>query len=157
MPSVPLAEKSRAPANAWQTIPIKSGPDGPHPLSGVIRAYTNQAPSPTAKKVKGSGNGFGKGGKGDVGELPVSKRAAQQKRYWELFEQRRAAMREAGKAWQRGNTKNFGGEVAFYFAERVSCIGLFGYTSGMTDCSPRRERSRNRPRRSSLTAHATWS
>ncbi|KAI0731374.1 hypothetical protein C8Q76DRAFT_614001 [Earliella scabrosa] len=119
MPSVSLAEKSRAPANAWQTIPIKSGPDGPHPLSGVIRAYTNQAPSPTAKKVKGSGNGLGKGGKGDVGELPVSKRAAQQKRYWELFEQRRAAMREAGKAWQRGNTKNFGGEVAFYFAERA--------------------------------------
>ncbi|KAI0741630.1 Smr-domain-containing protein [Daedaleopsis nitida] len=118
-PGPSSSEKPPAAPNAWQTVPVKSTPEGPHPLSGVIRAYNNQLPPPTGKKVRGSGNGFGKGGKGDVGELPLmSKRVQAQKRYWELFEQRRAAMREAGKAWQRGG-RNYGGEIAFYFAERA--------------------------------------
>lgn len=150
-------KQSQASPYVWQTVPTKSGPEGPNPLSGVIRAYTNQVPSPNTKRVKGTGNGLGKGGKGDVGELPVSKRAAQQRRYWELFEQRRAAMREAGKAWQRGNTKNFGGEVAFYFAERVSRLWIPRYVLADRYLSHRRERSRSRRRRNNSMARATWS
>ncbi|KAI8981208.1 Smr-domain-containing protein [Trametes punicea] len=110
-------EKPRASPNAWKTVPAKPGPKGPHPLSGVIRAYSD--PTAPTRKVRGSGNGLGKGGKGDVGELQISKRAAAKKRAWELSEQRRAALREASRAWQKGNSKNHGGEVAFYFAERA--------------------------------------
>ncbi|TFK90135.1 hypothetical protein K466DRAFT_651704 [Polyporus arcularius HHB13444] len=112
----PAKEKPSASPNAWQTVPIKPGPDGPHPLSGVIRAYNN--PVSTSRKVKGSGNGQGKGGKWDVGELHASFRS-HRTRTWELLEQRRAALREAGKAWQSGHSKNHGGEIAFYFAERA--------------------------------------
>ena len=120
-------EKARAPPNAWKTIPTKPMPDGPHPLSGVIRAYTIQTPTKPARKVRGGGNGNGKGGKGDVGELlgqTSSSKIAAAKRAWELQEQRRAALREAGKAWQKGHSKNRGGEIAFYFAERVSVSSL---------------------------------
>ncbi|KAI0766683.1 Smr-domain-containing protein [Trametes elegans] len=109
-------EKPRASPDAWKTIPVKTSSDGPHPLSGVIRAYTTPFP---ARKVRGSGNGLGKGGKGDVGELVMGKRATAKRRAWELSEQRRAALREASKAWQQGTSRNHGGEVAFYFAERA--------------------------------------
>ncbi|KAI0358017.1 Smr-domain-containing protein [Trametes cingulata] len=112
-------EKPRASSNVWQTVPIRPVTGGPHPLSGVIRAYTKPDPVTPARKVRGSGNGLGKGGKGDVGELRMGKRAAAKRRAWELSEQRRAALREASKAWQKGNSKNHGGEVAFYFAERA--------------------------------------
>ncbi|KAI0687150.1 hypothetical protein C8T65DRAFT_676466 [Cerioporus squamosus] len=106
---------SASPNTAWQTVPIKPSAEGPHPLSGVIRAYNSQVP--TSRKVRGSGNGLGKGGKGDVGELPAFK--SHRTRTWELLEQRRAALREAGRAWQSGHSKNHGGEIAFYFAERA--------------------------------------
>ncbi|KAH9893521.1 Smr-domain-containing protein [Cubamyces lactineus] len=115
----PSSEKPRVQPNAWQTVPVKPGPEGPHPLSGVIRAYTAPNPTTGSRKVRGSGNGLGKGGKGDVGELQMGKRAVAKMRAWELSEQRRAALREASKAWQKGNSKNHGGEVAFYFAERA--------------------------------------
>ncbi|RPD64185.1 hypothetical protein L226DRAFT_460143 [Lentinus tigrinus ALCF2SS1-7] len=116
MISSPTKEKPSVTPNAWQTVPVKPSVEGPHPLSGVIRAYNSQVP--TTQKVKGSGNGLGKGGKGDVGELPASFKS-HRTRTWELLEQRRAALREAGKAWQRGHSKNHGGEIAFYFAERA--------------------------------------
>ncbi|KAI0369136.1 Smr-domain-containing protein [Pilatotrama ljubarskyi] len=115
----PSSEKPRASPNAWQTVPMRPVSDGPHPLSGVIRAYTKPDPILPARKVRGSGNDVGKGGKGDVGELQIGKRAAAKRRAWELSEQRRAALKEASKAWQKGNSKNHGGEVAFYFAERA--------------------------------------
>ncbi|KAI0630580.1 Smr-domain-containing protein [Trametes polyzona] len=115
----PTTEKPRALSSAWKTVPSKPTPEGPHPLSGVIRAYTKPDPVPATRKVRGAGNGLGKGGKGDVGELKLGKRAAAKRRAWELSEQRRAALREASKAWQKGNSKNHGGEVAFYFAERA--------------------------------------
>ena len=37
--------------------------------AGVVRAYTSQNPAPSGRKARGAGNGAGKGGKGDVGEL----------------------------------------------------------------------------------------
>ncbi|CDO69641.1 hypothetical protein BN946_scf184851.g29 [Trametes cinnabarina] len=113
----PTTENPRAPVNVWKTVPVKPGPEGPHPLSGVIRAYTK--PAPATRKVRGTGNGIGKGGKGDVGELRAGTRAVAKRRAWELSEQRRAALKEASKAWQKGNNRNHGGEVAFYFAERA--------------------------------------
>ncbi|KAI1793497.1 hypothetical protein LXA43DRAFT_1001009 [Ganoderma leucocontextum] len=119
LPSPSSLEKARPPPNGWKTIPAKPSPDGPHPLAGVIRAYTIQSPTKPARKVRGAGNGNGKGGKGDVGELQMSSKVAAAKREWELQEQRRAALREAGKAWQTGHSKNHGGEIAFYFAERA--------------------------------------
>lgn len=115
-------ERARPQPNVWQTIPAKPTPDGPHPLAGVIRAYSTQTPTKPARKVRGAGNGNGKGGKGDVGELQMSSKVAAAKREWELQEQRRAALREAGKAWQKGHSKNHGGEIAFYFAERVRVL-----------------------------------
>ncbi|KAI0675688.1 Smr-domain-containing protein [Trametes maxima] len=114
----PTSEKQRASPNVWKTVPVKAASEGVSPYQGVIRAYTNPVSLP-ARKVRGGGNGFGKGGKGDVGELQMGKRAAAKRRAWELFEQRRAALKEASKAWQKGNNRNHGGEVAFYFAERA--------------------------------------
>ncbi|PIL25160.1 hypothetical protein GSI_13049 [Ganoderma sinense ZZ0214-1] len=120
LPSSPSPEKARWPPNAWNTVPVKPAPDGPHPLAGVIRAYSVQTPTKPARKVHGSGNGHGKGGKGEVGELRMTRsKALAVGRQWELQEQRRAALREAGKAWQKGHAKNRGGEIAFYFAERA--------------------------------------
>ncbi|KAL1940805.1 hypothetical protein VTO73DRAFT_7846 [Trametes versicolor] len=117
--SSPTSEKPRVAPNAWQTVPTKPTPDGPNPLAGVIRAYSKPDTTLPTRKVRGSGNGLGKGGKGDVGELRLGKRAVAKRRAWELSEQRRAALREASKAWQKGSSKNHGGEVAFYFAERA--------------------------------------
>ncbi|KZT09857.1 uncharacterized protein LAESUDRAFT_673470, partial [Laetiporus sulphureus 93-53] len=95
------------PANAWKTVPQRQ-PSGPHPLVEVIPAYK--------RKVRGGGNGLGKGGKGDVGEL-IS--ASRQRGMQELKESRRKALKEAGRAWQKGNTKTRGGEIALYYAERA--------------------------------------
>ncbi|KAH9848066.1 Smr-domain-containing protein [Lenzites betulinus] len=105
------SERPRVPPNAWHTVPAKPSSDGPHPFSGVIRAYTKPDAVPSGRKVRGDGR--------DISELQIGKRAAAKRRAWELSEQRRAALREASKAWQKGNAKNHGGEVAFYFAERA--------------------------------------
>lgn len=94
--------------NAWKTIPQRQ-PAGPHPLAASIPAYR--------KKVRGAGNGLGKGGKGDVGEL--SARSDHSGRIHELAARRREMLRQAGRAWQKGSAKTRGGEVAFYYAERA--------------------------------------
>lgn len=110
------ANKARVaapPMNAWKTIPQRQ-PSGPHPLAESIPAYR--------RKVRSGGNGLGKGGKGDVGELGgrlVSGVGGHRLRARELTEMRRDALREASRAWQRGNAKTRGGEVAFYYAERA--------------------------------------
>ncbi|KAH9940867.1 uncharacterized protein BXZ73DRAFT_42487 [Epithele typhae] len=105
----------RATPDAWQTIPEKPAPQGPHPLSRVIRAYNPQVPT-KGRKARAGGNAAGKGGKGDVGELGA---AGAGRRTWELLERRRVALREAGKAWQKRTARNHSGEIAFYFAERA--------------------------------------
>ncbi|KAF8552860.1 hypothetical protein OG21DRAFT_1510939 [Imleria badia] len=102
----------------WQTVPQKPH-NGPHPLALHIPAYdsTNQSRrAAAAGKLRGSGNGIGKGGKGDVGELTrpdlTQRMATSRKKRDEL-------LREASKAWNRGNARTRGGEVALYFAERA--------------------------------------
>lgn len=110
--SVPL---SAATTNQWQTIPTrKSASPNAHSHADFIPAYN------TGKKAKmrGSGNGIGKGGKGDVGELSGMKTHSTKAK--ELVKKRNEALREASRAWQMGSNKTRGGEIAQYYAAKVS-------------------------------------
>ena len=94
----------------WNYIP-KRPKNEPRYLAASIPAYD---PNRRAR-VKGAGNGFGKGGKGDIGELGPMQRIAQ------LHKNRNQILREATRYWKGGNAGNRGGEVAQYYAERVGC------------------------------------
>ncbi|KIJ20571.1 hypothetical protein PAXINDRAFT_165494 [Paxillus involutus ATCC 200175] len=100
----------------WQTVPQKPPPNSVHPLALHIPAYNNYANNNKRAVGGGKVRGAGKGGKGDVGELirPDLKR-----RQAESLRKRDEMLREASKAWRRGNSKTKGGEVALYFAERA--------------------------------------
>lgn len=102
--------------NAWQTVPParKSASTNGYSHADFIPAYN------TGKKAKmrGAGNGMGKGGKGDVGEL--GGRKGYTGRASELTKKRNEALREASRAWQRGNNKTRGGEIAQFYAAKVS-------------------------------------
>ena len=110
--SVPL---SVATTNQWQTIPTrKSASTNAYSHADFIPTYN------TGKKAKmrGSGIGIGKGGKGDVGELSgVKTHSAKAK---EFVKKRNDALREASRAWQMGSNKTRGGEIAQYYAAKVS-------------------------------------
>ena len=94
----------------WNYIPERPK-SGPNYLARSIPAY-----DPNRKaRIKGAGNGFGKGGKGDIGELSPMQRIAQ------LHKNRNQILREATRYWKGGNAGNRRGEVAQYFAERVGC------------------------------------
>jgi len=94
----------------WNYIPERPK-NGPHYLAASIPAY-----DPNRKaRIKGAGNRFGQGGKGDIGELGPMQRIAQ------LHRNRNQMLREATRYWKRGSLGNRRGEVAQYFAERVGC------------------------------------
>ncbi|RDB15749.1 hypothetical protein Hypma_003635 [Hypsizygus marmoreus] len=96
----------------WQSVPQRqTSHHVPHPLRHHIPAYARDV---NGNKVRGAGNTFGQGGKGDVGELSDHKR-----RMSESMRKRNELLRQATRMWQRGNAKTRGGEVAFYFAERA--------------------------------------
>lgn len=87
--------------NAWKTVPVALK-HASNPHAEFIPAYKpNKASATMIGKKKGN----------------VHKGRAD-----ELQEQRREALREASRAWQRGNTHTRGGEVALYFAERVCLV-----------------------------------
>ncbi|OBZ74153.1 hypothetical protein A0H81_05925 [Grifola frondosa] len=90
------------PTNAWKTVPSKPTPKGPHPLADYIPAYNS---APGTRKIRGTGM--------------CQANAGREMLAWELMERRRAALRQAGRAWKRGHAKNRGGDVAFYFAEKA--------------------------------------
>jgi hypothetical protein len=90
---------SAPPPNAWKTVPIVPK-KGPNPHADFIPAYS-------ANRAQGSGTIGKKQGNAHKGRAN------------EFLEQRREALREASRAWQRGSTHTRGGEVAMYFAERV--------------------------------------
>jgi len=115
-----LTASQNAGALEWQIVaPRKPPPDnGPHPLSLSIPAYNGPRSTGNAK-VRGAGNGLGKGGKGDVGELTATRRHMR-RHMTESWKKRAELLREASKAWRAGNAKSRGGEVAQYLAERVS-------------------------------------
>lgn len=119
-PPSPIAKKpSRF---QWQDVPQRKIVDrAPHPLSPHIPAYSRDV---NGIKVRGGGNGLGKGGKGDVGELAESRR-----RMTESMKKRNELLREASRMWQRGNARTRGGEVAFYFAEKVGHFPDFQFSN----------------------------
>ena len=108
VPPTSPCPKDDNPGGEWNYIPERPKKD-PRYLAASIPAY-----DPNRKaRIKGAGNRFGKGGKGDVGELGPMQRIAQLRR------NRNQILREATRYWKGGNVGNRGGEVAQYFAERV--------------------------------------
>lgn len=104
----------------WQTVPTREIPDNsPHRLAQSIPAYARVTTN--NYKLKGSGNGHGKGGKGDVGELASQGKVREHRRKQEEY------LRQAAKMWQRGEKKTRGGGVAFYYAEKVGLQVLWFY------------------------------
>ncbi|KAI6044420.1 hypothetical protein EDC04DRAFT_367513 [Pisolithus marmoratus] len=103
----------------WQTVTSRKPPPNNRQcsLSLCIPAYGNHPSSGTAK-VRGAGNGFGKGGKGDVGELTSAPRNMRS-HLTESWKKQNELLREASRAWRSGNSKSRGGEIAQYFAERA--------------------------------------
>jgi hypothetical protein len=75
------------------------------------------------RKVRGAGNGLGKGGKGDEGELPrqgargglVTRHAHFTRGMNQARKERGELLREAGRAWR----KPWGGDVALHYAQRA--------------------------------------
>jgi hypothetical protein len=90
-----------------------------------IPAYTRDVNGVRVRST--GGNGVGKGGKGDVGELDGGGwgLGAYRRRVGESMRKRDELLREAARMWQRGSKKTRGGEVAFYFAERVGVFFPF--------------------------------
>lgn len=115
-PSARMPHDAKLDPYQWQTVPIRHIPDNsPHPLAQNIPAYAHITAS--GHKLRGSGNGFGKGGKGDVGEL-----SSFQGRIREHRRKQEEYLRQAAKMWQRGDKKSRGGEIAFYYAEKVGHV-----------------------------------
>jgi len=134
----------------WNYIPERPR-NRSHSLAASIPAL-----DPNRKaRVRGSGNGFGKGAKGDVGELDSMQRIAR------LHKSRNQILREATRYWKGGNVGNRGGEVAQYFAQRVSCL-RFVYehaTTLIARCFPlrlRREMLRFRRKRKNCRSFVIW-
>ncbi|KAG2144544.1 hypothetical protein DEU56DRAFT_790232 [Suillus clintonianus] len=99
----------------WQDVPIRS--------SRTTQTLEDRNPS-NKRKVRGAGNGLGKGGKGDVGELSSqstggntsgARHARFARGVLQARKERGELLREAGRAW-RGP---LGGEVALYYAQRA--------------------------------------
>lgn len=118
MPHSPM-KAGHSSALGWQTVTSRKPPPGNRlqALSLNIPAYGNHPSTGTTKK-RGAGNGFGKGGKGDVGEL-ASARGNMRRYLTESWQKENELLREASRAWRSGNSKSRGGEIAQYFAERA--------------------------------------
>ncbi|KAI0339432.1 hypothetical protein BDW22DRAFT_1431700 [Trametopsis cervina] len=91
-------------SNEWQTVPVVPRA-GVNPHADFIPAYNGRNGfKPTDGKTKSDAH---------RGAINHRQRAG------ELMQRRKEALREASRAWQRGNSSTRGGEVAFYFAERA--------------------------------------
>jgi len=136
--------------NGWNYVPERPK-NGSRYLANSIPAY-----DPNRKaRIKGAGNGFGKGGKGDIGELSPMQRIAQ------LHKSRNQILREASRYWRGGNSGNRRGEVAQYFAERVGRAVSSEAAAPLTSLSffseLRRETFRFRRKRKSWRSFGKWS
>jgi len=93
----------------WQTVaqrrPVARGP---HPHAFHIPAYSRDV---NGNKINHGSNS--KGGNLNTNTNEVRRRTG------ESMRKRNEALLEASRMWQKGNSKNRGGEIAFYFAERV--------------------------------------
>ncbi|KAK0497351.1 hypothetical protein EDD18DRAFT_1352195 [Armillaria luteobubalina] len=110
--SVPPTTVHKPSPYQWQSVKRKKKPERtPQLLPIHIPAYTRDV---NGMKVKGSDNGIGKGGKGDVRELEEYR-----KQIKESKRKRDEMLKEAALMWQQGNSKSRGGEAAMYYAERA--------------------------------------
>ncbi|KAK0203081.1 hypothetical protein DFS33DRAFT_1344848 [Desarmillaria ectypa] len=110
--SVPPAAVHKPSPYQWQSVKRQKRLERTPPSLPIhIPAYTRDV---NGMKVKGSGNGIGKGDKDDVGEIDQYR-----KRISENMRKRDEMLKEAALMWQRGNSKSRGGEVAMYYAERA--------------------------------------
>ncbi|KIJ65212.1 hypothetical protein HYDPIDRAFT_181531 [Hydnomerulius pinastri MD-312] len=136
----------------WQTVPQKPPSHGVHPLALHIPAYNNKRPAGSGK-VRGAGNGLGKGGTGDVGELS---RPDLRRRMAESLRKRDELLKEASKAWSRGNSKTRGGEVALYFADRAREFQELARREALNEARIMVESKRySAPDRSTIDLHGT--
>ncbi|KAG1738903.1 uncharacterized protein EDB91DRAFT_440960 [Suillus paluster] len=112
-PSSPTTPAQPQSPEVWQTVPVQTS----------LTTQPLEDRNPTNKrKLRGAGNGLGKGGKGDVGELPrkgtggnVTGSRHASRGMLEARKQRGELLREAGRAWRRP----WGGEVALYYAQKA--------------------------------------
>jgi hypothetical protein len=114
LPPAAPTPAQRPSVHQWQAVPPRRRPlhAEPHPLAMHIPAYAKDVNGVRVQK----GGGGGGGGNGELG--------AYRRRVGESMRRRDELLREAARMWQRGNKRSRGGEVAFYFAERV-CV-FFG-------------------------------
>jgi hypothetical protein len=110
LPAPPPAPPAKKHAGGWQHVPERKAARGPSAYASHIPAYQ---PLYSAAGSRAGGNAAGKGGKGDLGEIRARRKVA------DLQRRRDAALREATRAWSNGSVRNRGGDVAFFFAERV--------------------------------------
>jgi len=104
-------------------------------------------------KVRGTGNGLGKGGRGDVGELT---RPDLRQRMAASLKRRDEMLREASKAWSRGSARTRGGEVALYFAERAREFQELARREALNEARIMVESKRERPAdRRTVDLHGT--
>lgn len=103
--------KRRSSEPQWQTVPQRKTP-----RNDILQVITSRPANArdAGAKIKGSGNGMGKGGKGDVGEL-----AEHNRRIKESLRKRDECYREAHAMWRKGNAKTRGGEVAMFYVDKV--------------------------------------
>jgi hypothetical protein len=111
------SSKSQLSTFAWQSVPQRRVVQEQNFLAESIPAYK----SGRKTGVKGRGIGIGKGGKGDVGELTHLEKISQ------LQKSRREVLQEATRYWKKGSRGNRGGDVAMYFAERVSRLAFLRF------------------------------
>ncbi|KAI0048737.1 hypothetical protein FA95DRAFT_1604979 [Auriscalpium vulgare] len=109
------AGKGAPPApNAWNIVPVKKPAAGANPHAAFIPAY-NPMNGVSGKKAAQADIWHA------VGTVAVGGREAmkQRRRMEDLQSKRKQAIIQAGRAWQKGNSKNHGGEVALFYAEQA--------------------------------------
>jgi DNA-nicking Smr family endonuclease len=114
-PSSPVMKRKTV-VDGWQQVPEKARP-GVNPHAAFIPAYLYDN---TASR-RGSSDIRTKSDRTVPRAARLEQKAIERarQRVAELQDRRDRALREASRMWRRGDTKNFGGEVAFYFAEQA--------------------------------------
>lgn len=102
--------------NPWQAIPSRS--------SRTTHQHEDHNPA-YKRKVRGAGNGLGKGGKVDHGELPTQGAGGNHvghayftRRTLQARKERDDLLREASRAWR----KPWGGDIALHYAQQARAV-----------------------------------
>ncbi|THH20654.1 hypothetical protein EW146_g747 [Bondarzewia mesenterica] len=122
--------QTRTLTSAWNTVPTRQPPPGPHPLAASIPAYnplngiSAKARAAARARAKGDVGNIRTGGREvglmtDLHSIDGREVQKQKRRMIELRTKRAEAIISAGRAWQKGNAKNRGGEVAMFYAEQA--------------------------------------